>query len=800
MRLHKLVVVMAALAGSIAPLSASALGMGEVKLYSSLNQPLMAEIELTQVRELTRNEILSNLASKVDFQRAGIERPFMLSGLKFRTEVGPNGNGIIKVTSTKPIHEPFLNFLVEVHWPSGRLLKEYTLLLDPPAFNGQLMAPVDQAVSDATPYGVTPVTDTPVLPQSSSVNTSASQSTGGDDNSSRSTQSSTVTTGRLDRPKTNFSSPSSSGNQSDGPDTYRVNRNDSLWEIARDVRPGSDLSIQQTMVAIQRANPQAFIDDNINRLKTGQVLRIPSRNQITSIAMGEAISDVSRQNSEWAGRSQVAQIDATRVTSPVAEDKRTTNSDGTLAIVTPDGSTGRGQDLGGGSVENEAGLQTELAMTREQMDKVSRENAELKSRLGSLDEQIETLERLLVVKEDQLAALQNQGDLQPEESLQPDESLQPQEADLGVVVNEPPPAPKPEPMPEPLPEPVAPDDFQMEKTGFVSFLLGNPILLAALGVLPFGAAILLFLRNRKKKQEEADEDDDFQALDLVPASGNLQSTVSGDDQLKFDEALNIDDSVVDDIDSGVTTQQTQDVISEADIYIAYGHLDQAEELVQQAIANEPGRADLKAKLAEIYAEAGDQVKFDQAVSAVQATGDATAVQAAEGFRSHFPNSAELNASPAAPQQDELPEFDLSEFDSDVTTDDASDSGDLEFDLDGFGSEPEPAPAATPAAAEDDFNLDDIDFGFDVEDDNSVGQDIEAAFSDDGGSSFEESLDDDLDFMDDGDEASTKLDLARAYMDMGDMEGAASILQEVVEQGSDEQKQEANDLLQAAGVS
>ncbi|MGB0360760.1 MAG: type IV pilus assembly protein FimV, partial [Endozoicomonas sp.] len=616
----KLVVVMAALGGSIVPLSASALGLGEAKLYSTLNQPLMAEIELTQVRELTRNEILSNLASKIDFQRAGIERPFMLNGLKFRTEVGPNGNGIIKVTSSQPIHEPYLNFLVEVHWPNGRLLKEYTLLLNPPAFSGRLMSPVDQATSDSSTYRATPILDEPVPRRSSSIRDSLPSRSVAQNKTSQPTDNGSLER-RNSRPDTRFSTRSAPRYSSGDNDTYHVQRNDSLWEIARDVRPGNDLSIQQTMMAIQRVNPEAFIDNNINRLKSGQVLRIPDRNEIASITKGEAINDVSRQNREWSGRSRVAQLDATRISSADSGKSQNSNRRGSLAIVTPDSSTGRGQDLGGGSVENQAGLQTELAMTREQLDKVSRENSEMKSRLNNLDEQIETLERLMVMKEDQLAALQNQIWHQSEQADISEPSVR-QELDTPLEAEI-------EPVPTPETEP-----FQMEKVGVISFLLGNPMLLAVLGVLPFGAVLILFLKRRRKMQEDIDDDDDFQALDISPVRSSGIKPVSEDDQIKFDEALSIDNSV----DNGASSQQIQDVISEADTYIAYGHLDQAEELVQQAINHEPGRVDLKAKLAEIYAEKGNPLKFEQAMAAVQATGDATAIQAAESFRFHFPNN------------------------------------------------------------------------------------------------------------------------------------------------------------------
>ena len=268
--------------------------------------------------------------------------------------------------------------------------------------------------------------------------------------------------------------------------------------------------------------------------------------------------------------------------------------------------------------------------------------------------------------------------------------------------------------------------------------------------------------QRRRKNHEAmndDDDDDLYVMDFdqsVTEDSSTPDEVSAEDQQKFDDALNIDDSTVE--DPG-TDMEEQDPISQADIYIAYGDLPQAEATLKEAISREPGRAELKAKLAEIYAEQGDQDKFTQALSAVQATGNANAIQVAEAFKARFPDNE------PEPLSEELPDFDLSEFDSDATASSDEVIEDFEFDLD----------------------LDADDTGASVEQNQASAQDAEAAFSDEGGSHLEMSLDDDLDFVDEGDEAATKLDLARAYMDMGDMEGAASILQEVMEQGSDEQR-------------
>ncbi|HVL00593.1 MAG TPA: hypothetical protein VM553_12315, partial [Dongiaceae bacterium] len=131
--------------GVLIPGLANALGLGEIKLNSALSEPLDAEIELVQVRELTGTEILPSLASSGDFESSGVERSQFLTDLKFEVTVNEKGKSFIRVRSTKPVKEPFLNFLVEVNWPAGRLLREYTLFLDPPIYNAQrTKAPVSQ--------------------------------------------------------------------------------------------------------------------------------------------------------------------------------------------------------------------------------------------------------------------------------------------------------------------------------------------------------------------------------------------------------------------------------------------------------------------------------------------------------------------------------------------------------------------------------------------------------------------------------------------------------------------------------
>ena len=753
MRRQKLV-VMTALAAAVGAANVSALGLGEVKLHSSLNQPLKAEIELLQVQDLNRTEILPNLASRSDFERAGVNRPYALTDLTFKTVIEESGKAIIKITSTRPVQEPYLNFLMEVHWPSGRLLREYTLLLDPPAFSEQPPSPVQTPeTTESEPYAVEGEVPagTGYLPVPEDAAISAVPQV--------------VTTQTPD-----FGYSVSSGNLRTD-DSYQVRRNDTLWEIARQVRPDNDLSVQQTMLAIQRDNPRAFVDNNINRLKSGEVLRIPDRRAIERMTPREAIANVARQNREWyedQGQ-KAAQLDATRRTS-VRQESSGAGPDGQLNIVATDSSSGKGQDLGGDSSASNAAIQTELAMTREQLDKLTRENTELKSRLKDLDDQIATLKRLATLKDDQMAALQTQ-------------MAQAEQAKAEAVS-----------------QAQNPNDQSI-----MSVLFGNPLLLILLALFPLGLVGWLLYRRRKEQQTMNMDDGDESSDPVVLASTPEAIEPKFEEELlDFDQSLEIDESLltrepVEDTSDEETEQETEDAISEADIYIAYGRFNQAADLLRQAIDVEPQRSDLRLKLLEVHAENTDLESFREALAELESLGDAQALQKAEVYKTRFPGESFGGDSVTSDQAvDDLAglELELDDADPDDVVSsiapppppvDDLDAGDFDLDVE--------------EAAEDelpDIDLDDFDLDLDDEQD-LVARDTSAAFSEDGESSLEAAInEDDLDFLSEDDEVATKLDLARAYMDMGDMDGARDILQEVMEQGSDEQKAEARSLLDQTG--
>ncbi|MFM7274583.1 MAG: FimV family protein, partial [Gammaproteobacteria bacterium] len=179
---------------------AHALGLGEVRLSSALDQPLRAEIELRSVGDLSADEIRVRLASGTEFERAGVERLYSLTELRFAVDLRGDGSGVVRISTEQPVREPYLDFLVEVKWPNGRVLREYTLLLDLPTYK-PAPPPVVQA----------PVSRAPARPP--------------------------------------VSPRSDGGGAWSGGDRYQVVSGDTLWRIASRSRP-SGTSVQDMMEAL----------------------------------------------------------------------------------------------------------------------------------------------------------------------------------------------------------------------------------------------------------------------------------------------------------------------------------------------------------------------------------------------------------------------------------------------------------------------------------------------------------------------------------------------------------------------
>jgi pilus assembly protein FimV len=860
---------------------AHALGLGELTLKSTLNQPLVAEIELLDVKDLTAAEVVPSLASPEDFAKAGVDRQAFLNDLTFTPVLNASGKSVLRVTSSKPLSEPMVKFLVQVMWPNGRLLRDYSVLLDPSKFSPQT---ADAAAQPA--------------------------------------------------PSQTIAAPTTGATH---PTQYTTTPRDTLWEIAAKARTGG--SVQQTMLAIQALNPDAFIGGNINRLKTGQVLRLPDAVQSTALPQSKAIAEVAAQNEAWRqGRRYVAkpgtgqqQLDATnrgRGNTGAAQ-----NAQDNLSLVSAESAKARGK----GPAGDAKALSNKLAVTQESLDTTRRDNEELKSRMSDLQSQMDKLQKLIELKNNQLAKLQAEGagaapaanaaapavpaitaELAATPPATPAEAAPTPESAIA------PPAETPvEPVVEPVVEtkPAADD----EKT--FNELLTNPILLGLIG----GGAVvllllLLLLARRRKAQQEAEkhlrmaralsEEQEFSAeKDLPESSFEGLETPAASVKLNTPAPAPAPAAVVAPVVAPIVmaepiaaplvapaAERSDDVLDKAQSHINAGRLNQAAALLEEGVSLEPQRSDLRLKLMEVYGQQGDRDAFVGQERQLVANGDnfakveelksrfpAMAVVAASGLAAAAV-AAELDAqyvkdllldepeAPApAPAEDDLDSaFDLSLDDLDNITpvepapvvepeapveldefpadDDLSfesvlqqqteikenldDLSDFDLDLD-LGAEPSPA-----TLAEDDFLLD-LDDGVkdlspveppvvaDVpQDDLELPADFDLSLADEMDSNpaaepdtFAAELDDvnaeldrlsqsiaeptfteadaaiggdlgedDFDFLAGTDEAATKLDLAQAYIDMGDSDGARDILNEVLTEGDEKQRGEAKDML------
>jgi pilus assembly protein FimV len=589
----------------LSPVTLYALGLGEIRLNSALNQPFNAEIELLSPTPEELGSLKVTMAAQDVFARYGIDRPAYLSNFEFSVSRGQDGRAIIKVSSNRSVTEPYVTLLVEAAWARGRLVREYTVLLDPPVFmpsQPETPAPVTTPQSGATAEGrierrPTPAPERrPVPPPESTPAPVPSP-----------TQDSTPAAERTEAlPSDQSQIMASPGSE------YTVQRNDTLSKIAAAANPGTRRVVNRTMIALYRANPQAF-NANINRLRAGSVLRIPELSEIEAISDDEAGAEVSRQTAEWAGG---------LVTDTTPESDR-------LRLVTPD----------------EPPAPPTASPSPAETPATPRPSTAPGER-GTPDKRLE-------VTDPGLAQVQKNVDDTPAEQP-PLEADAPPSAEATPTETPPasqePVAEAPPARPVPTAPPVPPEPTLVERLGEYWWAL------IALGLLVVVGAMVI---RRRRDSEDDDTVDslsmsfdppsDRRATALAPAAKGGRDRadaflVEGEDDaglvktnldVDFDEppapvsrrepararggfeqpaaaaaapivGRGMDDTMS--AESAVRFDQ-QDALAEADFHMAYGLYDQAADLVKIAIDREPDRRDLRLKLLEIYFVWGNKDLF-----------------------------------------------------------------------------------------------------------------------------------------------------------------------------------------------
>jgi pilus assembly protein FimV len=818
---RKFVIALSSLAGSVMLTEAHAIGLGDIKLRTALNEPLKADIQLLQVKDLSENEILVNLAPKEAFAKAGVDRDFLLTSLRFRLDLADPKNPRVVVTTEQPMREPYLNFLVEVQWPSGRLLREYTLLMDLPAFadsNGGTARSVKGThvpVGVAVPKdeGVSEVTDEAPVAEQVPVRRAALEAPVSRAEKTESEPSSSVRVRRatkdeisqyraapaeavaaepkaaepvetdvvatkpaaepvaaedsspaVDQSVTEQAAPVTDGSY--GP----TQSSDTLWKIAQRVRPVSGVSVHQTMVAIQQLNQDAFVAGNINQLKKGQVLKLPSQEEISSIGRAEAVASVDRQVGDWkAKRGQPAapagaQLDATGRAAETSATQAV--AEGQLTLAAPVDSAVADQGKAAGEAGGEAAaLKSELSAGMEEISRVQREHKDMASRATDLDGQIANAERLLELQSSELSALQarlaaeQQAKADAEAKAAADAAVlaQQQAAEQAAAaaqqaaapaVTEPPAAEVVVAQPvdaavtapevaadavkpvEIVPEttPVAqPAEVPVPAVAASQSMLSSPVVSGVIGILVILLGLFGYRKMAERRAGESEPDDTEdeythaeEAFDASSIGDTAQSDADlADLDLEIAEAEQV--APIAEAAVAVPVQDSGDVLGEADIYISFGNFEKGEALLHSAINSQPQQVEYRLKLLELYKESDNLTAFDVAYKDLIVLDDDVATARAGELRGRISGAdttpvafgVSSEAMAAGISEDDDLDFDL----------------DLDMDLDAPISEAKTATyeAVTPlseaktatyaAITPDDLAADidlDLDFNFDLD--------------------------------------------------------------------------------------
>ena len=957
------------------PMAVQALGLGRLTVNSGLDEPFNGQIELVSPTAQEIKTLKAALASRADFDIAGVERNAFLFEITYTVKQHPNGQYYLKLATHKPVREPFLHFLIQVDWSGGHLIREYSALLDPPQWvsgaAAEINVPVTSAPEVIADADVAPVIETVPVAEAAPIEelpplgtTEQKPEIAAEEKASLAvsepaapvavpaevpaevpasapaeiaaipqqevapvpeaapvvadsaatvepilpsaaapaTEPEPAVVSQL-APAPFAEVPAATGTEAAreyGPTI----QGDTLTQVVKQLNVDKSLTPQQVMLALLRANPSAFFGNNVNNLKTGKILTVPEHETIAAIPKAQAATEYRAQYDAWqeyklklAGASRavaVAEAEApTTAVTPESKKAEVKKSEKAAKTRKP----GKDKPVVSGKAEpvdllkivranleqevaeestktpgvetkKDAGkeqrvLTERVATLEEAIESKQMQNKEMRDRVGKLQEQVKNTERLVELENKALALAQKQAaekqaaeakaaeakaaaetlaqekaakDKAATDAAKATEAAAAKPVEAAKPTVEVAPVKKPAIAAKPAPAPAVPEEGFLD--GIIASVSDNPLtlaLFAALGVLAIGVGGMYAYRRQRASREFSES---------ILSSSSLSSEASITDT--SGQAAASDTSFLSDFSQGgmgnVHTDEV-DPIAEAEVYLAYGRDEQAEEILKDAIVKDPARQELKGKLLEIYFQRNDAAAFEtlaeELYAALEGKGGKVWDKAEEMGRKLSPTNpmfrggkpvARGSAGPATMLADEpstAPVTSGLDFNMDFDAQQTGTSGapaepsfDMSMDM-GAGAAP---PAADSTSSFDmDFNIGApetsdssstmIDFNTSGTTELTSGLDFSTSGSGQsaGGETEEFSLGgmgDSVAEMDavpsagaatEGglpgwDETATKLDLAKAYIDMGDSEGARSILDEVMAEGNDSQKQQAKSLV------
>ncbi len=571
---------------SFAMTAAEAAGLGKLTVYSSLGQPLKAEVELSA----TDGELpgmSARLAPPDIFKQAGVNYPTALTDLRFKLERRANGKSILRLSSTRPVNDPFLDLLVELTWPSGRLVREYTFLLDPPEFASGpgARSSVDAKIVETVRGGG--ATPEPLVPPEKPAPTR--------------------------KPEAAPEAKAPAGEAA----TRLVERGDTLLRIANE-RRYAGVSLEQMLVGLYRNNREAFIANDINRLRAGVILNIPDEPTVAAVPEKEARLVYVSAGDFAAYRRRLAE--STKADSGKAEAPAAQAAGGRITPKIEE------KTPAVDSSRDQVKVSRADAPVSAEIDRLAADKAlqESQARVALLERNLSELQKLLEMKNQRLAELEKSGQPVSAEAKPPVTPAEPPPQEGARVIETPPPAPvaptepaepatpapapvePPPPAPAPPPPAVTPVPVE-EAQPTEDPLLENALPLAGgAAAIALLAGLLLYRRRRQSTNPDTETTAAPSPSSLGPNS--VFRNTGGQSVDTGSELPHTGDFS----QAGPGTIDTDEVdpVSEADVYMAYGRDAQAEEILLEAMQKDPSRQAIPAKLLEIYANRRSVKQFE----------------------------------------------------------------------------------------------------------------------------------------------------------------------------------------------
>lgn len=815
LKLRMAILVFASLAMAVVPSIAWALGLGEIQSDTRIGQSFSAQIPILNASTGELQGLNVGLADHAAYQNANISEPDYLFSLKFSVAQGPKGP-YIEVTSNKPVKLPFLNLLVRASWASGQVTRQYTVLLNPPTFvsGSGAQQPVN-TVNTPVPAKSVPVQPAAQQPAPEPVSPPVKAMPA----------ASVAPAAQPVRETPHVASM---------PSSYTVHKGDTLWGIARQLHDGTGATVNQTMIAIYRANPQAF-HGNINRLDAGRTLKVPTQSEIAQVEAEEATRLVARQNNQWRAAGSAPQVAANSgvpeqpvpattgqaaseaappqpVVAPTSSSVSTQaagaqaakpETSGRVVLTTPEVTAAKSVAAAPGSsavastaVAGAAGV---MGTTQEARASATRGATTAMAGTGAsaggpVKVQSNAMAGMAAAKQS-VTASKAVTAAKPNSKFNTPNSVNSINSVNSVNTS------------------------GQEQGSGLMYWLQQPsgwIVIAAI-VLVLIAILLLILRKRRQAAEQpvplATMGGEHEADGHVDEFG-MESDVEAVDGLSDLEGReSLDDIGIATYLGGSSLDVNKvDAKDEADLHIGFGDYDKAAQILRDGIELQPQRKDLRRKLLDVLFAAGEGSAFAAEARnySKEVDGATDWQEVASMGRQLCPNdeffkdngtTAESVAENAGDSgSDDFADLDLDRLGRDE--DESKEQDEFERTMDELSTFIEtyvPATAEPPVAlqlppdevatevgdtsetdaepaVEDeplDFHLDDEDLPPFTSDEATV-----------------EGMEDEPESMVD-----TKLDLARAYIDMGDAESARGVLEEVIDEGDETQSSEARRLLE-----